>query len=65
MVHPTNNIVMHGDGSIQFNRITKSDEGFLQCRATNNIGQPLSKTIRISVNGMFAARRGSHSTLRD
>lgn len=51
MVHPTNNIAMLGDGSIQFNRITKSDEGFLQCRATNNIGQPLSKTIRISVNG--------------
>ena len=53
MMHPTNNVVMLSDGSIQFNRITKSDEGFLQCRATNNIGQPLSKTIRMNVNGDF------------
>jgi hypothetical protein len=39
------------DGSLQFAKIAKSDQGLYACRATNNIGNSLSKTIRVNVNG--------------
>lgn len=50
-VHSTNKISLSGDGSLRFSRTTKNDEGLFQCRASNGIGNPLSKTIRVSVNG--------------
>jgi hypothetical protein len=31
--------------------MAKNDEGLFQCRAGNNIGNAVSKAIRISVNG--------------
>ena len=39
------------DGSLQFAKMTKGDQGLYACRATNNIGNSLSKTIRVNVNG--------------
>ena len=50
-IHASSKISLLADGSMRFSRTAKSDEGLFQCRASNNIGNPLSKTVRISVNG--------------
>lgn len=50
-VHSSSKVSVLSDGSLRFSRTIKSDEGLYQCRASNGIGNPLSKTIRISVNG--------------
>ena len=50
-VHSSSKIGLLADGSIRFSRMAKVDEGLFQCRASNNIGNALFKTIRINVNG--------------
>lgn len=50
-VHSSNKVSLLSDGSIRFAKTIKSDEGLYQCRASNGIGNALSKSIRIDVNG--------------
>lgn len=41
------------NGTLSIQSASPQDEGFYLCKATNNIGPGLSKTIFIGVNGMF------------
>ncbi|EFX68477.1 hypothetical protein DAPPUDRAFT_8371, partial [Daphnia pulex] len=50
-IHSSSKIGLLADGSIRFSKMAKNDEGLFQCRAGNNIGNAVSKIIRISVNG--------------
>ncbi|EFX66698.1 hypothetical protein DAPPUDRAFT_17348, partial [Daphnia pulex] len=47
-IHSSSKIGLLADGSIRFSKMAKNDEGLFQCRAGNNIGNAVSKIIRIS-----------------
>lgn len=50
-IQSSSKISLKRDGSLVYTSVSKSDEGSLICRASNNIGTALTKTIRVSVNG--------------
>ena len=39
------------DGTLHLSKVSKADGGVFTCRADNNIGSAISKTIQIRVNG--------------
>lgn len=41
------------DGSLSFAKVDASMEGSYTCEATNDFGTPLSKTIFVSVRGIY------------
>lgn len=41
------------NGSLIIKDVTKSDEGYYLCQATNGIASDISKVIRISIHGMY------------
>lgn len=46
------NVLLYGNGSLHFKRITKEAQGHFLCEAKNNIGAGVSKVIFLKVNGM-------------
>ena len=52
MLQPSSQVNIGNDGSLHFSKVSKSDRGVFICQANNNIGNSISKTIQIRVNGM-------------
>lgn len=48
------NVLLYGNGSLHFKKITKDAQGHFLCEAKNNIGAGVSKVIFLKVNGEMA-----------
>lgn len=49
----TSNIKVLPDGTLSFAKVDAAMEGSYTCEASNDFGPPLSKTIFISVRGIY------------
>lgn len=47
------NVHQYQNGSLNFNHVTKDNEGQYLCEAKNNIGTGVSKVIFLKVNGNY------------
>lgn len=48
------NVMLYGNGSLHFKKITKDAQGHFLCEAKNTIGAGVSKVIFLKVNGEIA-----------
>lgn len=51
------NVHQYQNGSLNFNHVTKDNEGQYLCEAKNNIGTGVSKVIFLKVNGKYILSR--------
>ena len=40
-----------GNGSLTISRVSLADEGQYTCAASNDVGDPISKTVNLKING--------------
>ncbi|XP_054723242.1 hemicentin-1-like, partial [Uloborus diversus] len=50
------NIILHRNGTLQIDSISKEDEGMYKCNISNGIGKVLIKTVMVKVIGPFIER---------
>lgn len=62
MSDSTSNIKVLPDGSLSIAKVDASMEGSYTCEASNDFGTPLSKTIFVSVRGIYRWRNCVYST---
>ena len=47
-----------GNGTLVIWRVSLADEGQYTCAATNDVGDPISKTVNLKINGKHQPRPG-------